>query len=243
VTIWLYCLFGHEQVLMPYFLRYYAPQVDRLIMLDGGADEETRAVVLKYKNAEVHPSPFDGKNYDDRVFVQYAQERYKEARGHADWVLWVCADEFLHSTDPLRYSLEEYRMTGIRAIISHGYQMVADAVPTADDQLTNLVRKGAYDKIYNKTLAFDPELNVTWSVGMHSCRIEGYNPVPTGMKLLHYRYFGADYLRERNERNYARLSEADHASGHGYQSAPDYDGGRYSAAWYKQILEHGEEVI
>ena len=43
MTIWLYSLFGQEQMMMPYFLRYYAPQVDRLIMLSGGTDEETRA--------------------------------------------------------------------------------------------------------------------------------------------------------------------------------------------------------
>jgi len=242
VTTWLYSLFGREPLMMPYFLRYYAPQVDRLIMLSGGTDEETRAMVWQYKNAEVHRSPFSETNYDDQAFIEYAQERYKEARGHADWVIWVDVDEFVYSVDPLRGSLEEYRRTGIRAIICHGYQMIADAPPTADDQLTNLVRRGVADKIYNKVCAFDPELDITWSVGRHSCHIEGYNPAWTGMKLLHYRYFGADYLRERNARNHGRRSQADIVTGRGYHTAPD-NTGRYSPAWYEQAALQAEEVI
>jgi hypothetical protein len=242
VTIWLYCLFGKEQMLMPYFLRHYAPQVDRLVMLSGGTDEETRRMVWECKNAEVHRSPFDEHNYDDRAFIEYAQERYKEARGNADWVLWVDADEFIYSVDPLRYSLEEYRRTGIRAIVCHGYQMIVDAPPTANEQLTTLVRRGVADKIYNKVCAFDPELDLRWSVGRHSCHIEGYNPVFTGMKLLHYRYFGPAWLEERNARNYARRSEADKAAGHGYHTAPD-NAGRYSPAWYANAALQAEEVI
>jgi len=244
VTIWLYSLFGKEQMMMPYFLRYYAPQVDRLIMLSGGTDEETRAMVWQYKNAEVHRSPFSETNYDDQAFIEYAQERYKEARGHADWVVWVDVDEFLYTPIPLRDALDHYRGGEIHAVQCDGYQMVAPSFPEyTGEPLTSLVKVGAYDKIYNKVCAFDPMLDVRWSVGRHSCDIDGLFPTPTGMKLLHYRYFGDEWLKARNARNHARRSQKDIETGCGYHVAPDYDGGRYSAAWYKQILEHGEEVI
>lgn len=242
MTIWLYALLGHEDVLLPYFLRHYAPQVDRMIMLSGGTNENCRRLVWDTPNAEMHRSPFDEHNYDDRAFVEYAATKYKEARGHADWVIWVDVDEFLHSVESLRYSLTEYRNTGIRAVICHGYQMIADAPPVGDEELTSLVREGVADKIYNKVAAFDPALDLTWSVGRHSCHIVGYNPVWTGMKLLHYRYFGPEWLKERNARNYARRSQADAEAGRGYHCAPDHDG-RYSQSWYDNAALQAEDVI
>ena len=85
MTIWLYCLFGNEELLMPYFLRHYAPQVDRLFMLDGNSDDATRAVIAACPNASIEASPFIDGGYDEYALVDYLSEKSREARGRADW--------------------------------------------------------------------------------------------------------------------------------------------------------------
>jgi len=245
VTIWLYALCGEEADILPYFLRHYENQVDRIILLDGGMDEATVDVaMLRWNFPHIEECPFTHGGYDDRLFVEYAAEKYKEARRHADWVVWVDVDEFLYTPIPLRDALDHYRGGEIHAVQCDGYQMVAPSFPEyTGEPLTSLVKVGAYDKIYNKVCAFDPMLDVRWSVGRHSCDIDGLFPTPTGMKLLHYRYFGDEWLKARNARNHARRSQKDIETGCGYHVAPDYDGGRYSAAWYGEILKQGREVI
>ena len=132
-------------------------------------------------------------------------------------MIWVDVDEFLYSGKPLRETLDEYRQREIHAVKCEGVQMVAPEFPEGGGLLTDLVRVGAYDTIYNKTCVFDPMLNLRWSVGRHSCAIDGLEPTWTGLKLLHYRYFGEAWLRERNARNWARRSEQDTQTGRGYQ--------------------------
>ena len=243
MTIWLYALCGQERDMLPFFLRHYVPEVDRVVLLNGGMDEASLRIAYEYSHTEVHPSPFAKGGYDDKLFVDYAADKYKEARGYADWVIWVDIDEILYTPYSLHDALEQYRSREILAVQCDGYQMTSYHFPYGAWLLTDSVKIGAYDKIYNKMSCFDPRLNVKWSVGRHSCDIDGLCPTPTGMKLLHYRYFGDEWLAARNKRNQSRRSADDIKTGRGYHVAPDYDGGRYSAAWYKEILEAGKEVI
>ena len=240
---WLYCQCGDEDQMMPYFMRWYAPQVDRLIMLDGGMTDKTRAVILEYPNAEIQPHPFTPDNFDDDKYIGWISEKYHDARGRADWVIIVDADEFLHTGRPLRQSLIEYSLHDIRAVQCRGYQMAAEYFPTRAGQLPDIVNFGAADKIYDKVCCFDPVLSVKYSVGRHSAMVKGYTPERTGMKLLHYRYFGDEYTTERNSRNHRRRSADDIATGRGYQADPGYLEGKYSLAWYKQILLNGHDVV
>jgi len=244
MTIWLYCLFGEESKMMPFFLRHYAPQVDKLIMLDGDSDQETRAMILQQPHAIIQPTPFLDRKYDDLEFVRYIERLYKEARGHADWVMVVDVDEFLYfDGKPIRKALENLRAFGFRAVQPYGYQMVADEFPEDDGrQLPEIITNGFQDRIYNKMLAFDPALDVRWSVGRHSCAIgDGYQPYMFG-KLLHYRWFGEQYHIERNARNHARKSQGDLDMNRGYHVSPDYTEGRYSAKWFMANALQAENV-
>jgi hypothetical protein len=243
VKIWLYCLFGNEQRLMPYFLRHYAQECDRLIMLDGGSIDGTRAIISACPNAVIQASPFTNERYDEIEWVNWMSIKYREARFSADWVLVVDADEFLYSGIPLSTALSDYRtLYGVRAIRCQGYQMLSRSFPADNGaQLVDMVTDGIPDRIYNKLAAFDPMLDVTWSVGRHTAAAPGYEPLQDGLKLLHYRYFGDEYLTERNRLNYARRSADDIVHNRGYHGAPDHNG-RYSAAWFKSMMAQAERV-
>ena len=240
MTTWLYCLFGNEEQLMPYFLRHYAPQVDRLVMLDGGSTDGSRELIEACPNAEVQDSPFKDGGYDEYAFVDYIAGKCREARGAADWAVVVDADEFLYASEGLHAALAEYRRQYVRAVKAIGYQMVAAEFPTGDGQLTDLVCSGVRDQEYDKLVAFDPELNVIWSPGRHGHRINAWVH-QMGLKLLHYRYFGTDWLAERNAQNYARRSESDIDAGRGFHCAPDHTG-KYSPEWWKRAASMAEDV-
>ena len=120
--------------------------------------------------------------------------------------------------------------------------MVADAFPAEQGDLTRLVRTGVRDKVYDKVLAFDPMLDLEWSVGRHSCMIHNGAAAKTGARLLHYRYFGEEWLKERNARNHARKSERDIRNDYGYHVRPDYTEGRYSLDWYKHAMTQAQDV-
>ena len=89
-------------------------------------------------------------------------------------------------------------------------------------------------------IAFDPELDVIWSPGRHNYRINAWVH-QMGLKLLHYRYFGEDYLAERNAQNYARRSSDDVTAGCGFHCAPDHTG-KYSPEWWKRAASVAEDI-
>jgi hypothetical protein len=243
LTIWLYCIFGNEAQLMPYFLRHYAPLVDRLIMLDAMSDDGSADMARSCSNAVVQPSAIGG-TLDSIVVSKYSSEKAREARGKADFVLWVDCDEFLYSPIPLRELLRGYKAQSLRAIKATGYQMLADEFPIGADQLTSIVRRGVRDAEYDKMAIFDPILDVTWSPGHHNCYISGAVAHQSNeVKLLHYRYFGEDYLKARNARNYAHISAEEIKAGRGYQVYPGYESGKYSLAWYRHAQTVAKDVI
>lgn len=245
MTIWLYCLFGKERQMMPFFMRHYAPQVDHMIMLDGDSDPATKSIITQYANAEIQSTPFRDGHYDDVQYKDYIIAKYKEARRLADWVLVVDTDEILYVRHkPLRQALDDWRSSEVLAIQAQGYQMIADDFPVDDGrQIYEQVTTGFYDKQYCKMAAFDPLLNVTWSVGRHSCAIDGLEPSKTALKLLHYRFMGEQYFKMKNALNNGRRSKADIAAGRGYHTAPDYVEGRYSLAWFQECARQAVEVV
>lgn len=249
MVVWAFTIAGWGTSMLAYWLRHYAQHADRLIVCDNGLEPAAVELVRGTPNADIWPTPFKGTD-DSGYYVRYAAAKSKLAREHADWVLWTDCDEFIsYGPKPLRDKLEVYMAAGVRAIRPYGYQMVADAFPTAPCQLTQLVRMGFRDSAYDKMCIFDPKLDVSWSSGMHSYYAcdEQRNRIDaqyTGVvRLLHYRYMGRKHFEEQNAYNYAHATEEGLAKGWGYQSRPDYVAGKYSAAWYEAMRAHAEDVV
>jgi hypothetical protein len=245
VIIYVYSLFGSERQLMPYFLRHYAPECDRLFMLDGGCKDDSRELIAACPNAEIQDSPFIDGGYDEYLLLDYLTEQVKTARGRADWALVVDVDEFLYSGlgtgSGLCAALTKYRSEGIQAVKARGCQMVADEFPTGDGLLVDLVRRGVPDPEYDKLVAFNPNLTVRWSPGRHGAYASAPIEQP-GLLLLHYRYFGSAWLAERNRRNYARRGKDDIRANRGFHCAPEHPG-KYSPAWWGNAAANAKEIL
>jgi hypothetical protein len=239
---WAYCLAYNEADLIPYWVKHYRTFCERVtVFVDDGTDDDTAKQAFLW-GAQVRFR--EGGGLDDEALVAFAQEHYKEARGHAQWVVWVDADEFVYRPSMFSH-LDDLRREGVTRPHVQGYQMVADAPPTGHGHIYDEITKGLPAQEYSKTCLFSPELDVTWQPGKHQASVAGNDVRGASgdpVKLLHYRYLGRDWLLARNARNFARMSEAQKARRHGVETYPDYSG-VYSAEWYAEQTANAVEVV
>jgi glycosyltransferase involved in cell wall biosynthesis len=240
---WAYCLAFDEAPIIHYWVRHYRTFCERVIVYVDTDTTDGTGRIAADEGAEVRYHRTGGV-LDDVGFVAFAQDRYKEARGQADWVVWVDADEFLyHPRMPER--LTELRAAGVTYPLVAGYTMVADAPPAGPGQIYDEIRRGIPSPEYGKPCVFDPALEVAWSPGKHSATTTGNATRDDGsdrLRLLHYRYLGAEWMVARNARNYARIDENNRRMRHGREVYPDYEG-VYSPAWFAEQRGSAIDVL
>ena len=264
MTIWLYTVVRNEAKIMPWFLRHYARFCDRITIVDDRSDDGTREMVKsRLAGTLAPPCEIVLEDYphtsglDDRDLLAFAKATYKRAHGSAHWCIWVDADEFLYHPDLLP-TLERLRVAGIEVPLMRGYQMLSEVFPqespapgaTPDatretrvlPQITELITEGVEDPTYGKPCLFMPHVDMDWELGKHYVHGNLKRGEYAGLKLLHYRCLGLDYLRERHARNYARCSQANLDSGLGVGTYPGWTG-HMSEPWFKSILPTKTVVI
>lgn len=244
MVIWLYAIFSNEAELLPYFLRHYAPDCDRMILYDNASTDNSRAVIEICDKAEIRDYPTKQAVMDSVDAALFANETYHEARGKADWVIWVDCDEFLYSGESLRETLRYARSRLVKAIQAHGYQMLSNEFPKSDAPLIEQIRYGIRDDEYDKVAIFDPSIDLSWRPGRHVCRIADriHIAYDGSMKLLHYRFLGMDYFKRRNAYNFSNRSAKEAAAGRSYHAAPDHTG-KYSLAWYLNAMNYMSDIV
>lgn len=239
MTVWLYCICRNEERMMPYFLRHYSTWVDKLIFYDGRSTDGTRSLIQSCPKAELRDWPGEDGLVDDQ-FRDFANEQWKESKGKADWVLWVDADELLYHPSMLEL-LDRYLKEGVEVPHVAGFAMVWSRFPTSSGQIYDEIKTGFRSPEWDKPEIFRPCLNMAWNVGRHSLNLDiiGRNPVSSRereIKLLHYRYFGLDYIRERGEKNVSRQPQRCKLLNYGDNNFPGATKA-YSVNWFKDVLK------
>lgn len=210
MTVWAYTIVRNEIQMLPWWIRHYQSFCEKLIVYDDRSDDGTD-VYAREAGCDVRALPYSG--LDDGLQAQFSSWMYREARGQADFVVVVDADEFL--VGPIRAS---YCLPYVG-----GFQMVSDDLPSREDhpgQLYDYCQTGIPYPEESKPCVFRPELNLEFGVGRHGTNIP---PTETSnLKLLHYRWFGRSYAQERNARNFARLSERAQRYRWGFHTSPEH---------------------
>ena len=228
---------------MPYFMRHYGSFADRVIVYDDESDDGTPDIV-RAAGGEVRACSWTG--IDDLAMVTLANQEYKLARGKADWVIWVDADEFIYADD-MPGALRRLTREGVQMPTVTGYCMTANGPPSGDGQIYDEIKTGFRAGRYDKSCVVDPKTELAWGAGRHEymvytpnvlCAVNDYKP----LKLLHYRWFGMDYCVERSRQNYARLSQQNLTNGLGLETRPGFDG-PYSPRWYAEQALSATTVI
>jgi glycosyltransferase involved in cell wall biosynthesis len=236
MKVWLYCVCRNEAVLMPYVLRHYAPWVDKLIFYDAGSDDGTREMIAGCRKAELRNWAGIDALADDELW-EFSNTQWKEARGHADWVAWIDADEILYHPRILEV-LQNYSDKGVTVPMIDGYTMVSGHEPTSDGQIYDEIKTGFRDAVWGKRVLFNPEVAMQFNPGRHSINVDGFSPVSSltaDIKLLHYRALGLDYLKARHARNWARVPERCRQRNYGVNCEPLHDG-HHGVRWFEEMM-------
>lgn len=233
--IWLYCILRDEQPIIGYFLKHYTPWVDKLIFYDGGSTDGTRQIISACPQAELRDWP-GSKGIVDHEFMDFANEQWKEARGKADWIVWVDADEFLYHPN-MPALLAGYLAAGVTGPRIMGYTMISREFPTTQGQIYDEVRQGFPDDCWSKQAIFREGIH--FNVGRHSfdpARSRMVSSPTTELKLLHYRGLGLDYVRERHRRNWERVPPPCRSQNFGVNTSPEYVG-HHSLEWFAEMIK------
>jgi hypothetical protein len=243
MTIWLYSIIRDEAPILPYLLRHYTPWVDRLIFYDGGSVDGSRELLAKAPKVELRDWAGSPGLVDDEFHV-FANQQWHEARGKADWVIWVDADEFLYF--PLMPALLSFYLgAGVEVPQVAGYTMVSHSFPTTQGQIYEEVRTGFPDHIWGKPAIFQPHIPLIVNMGRHSVNNDAYRPVRSKtaeIKLLHYRCLGLEYLRARHARNWARVPARCREMNLGSNTQPGWKE-NHGVAWFEEKLKGELEVV
>src|SRR6185437_11174959 len=125
---WAYALVYNEAPLIAYWVRHYLSFCEKAILyVDVDTDDGT-AEIAEAEGALVRPWDGHGIGLDDDRFVCFANDTWPESTGHAQWVIWVDADEFLfhpHLIDRLDTMQEQ----GVTVPSTDYYVMVSENPP------------------------------------------------------------------------------------------------------------------
>ena len=217
----LYTITWNERRLLPFFLDYYAPWVDRIVAFDDGSDDGTAQTLAAHPKAELRTLPPKGTSFV-LTALEIWRHAWKESRGHCDWVVVTNVDEFIYHPSGMRPYLAQCTERGITMIHPRGYEMVGERFPDTGQSLVDHVRTGAPMFGQDKRQVFDPgaieEMN--YGPGRHECRPIGrvIEPADVEAALLHYKYVDTHaYLLRRQKALARRMLATDRSSGFGAQ--------------------------
>jgi len=217
-VIHLYCLCWNEVRMLPYFFRHYADLVDRFVVFDNGSTDGSLDLLAANPRVQVTDFQVPGDSFVDEE-RRLSDVIWHSSRGSADWVMMLDIDEHLHHPDLPGY-LQRCTAEGVTAIRSIGYEMVAEAFPSAQARLCDLVTAGVRSFGHDKLCLFDPNriTETRYGPGRHTAFPEGdvVWPAQRVVRMLHYKKLGVEYVLERNALLRTGLRRRDIEAGWGF---------------------------
>jgi hypothetical protein len=239
MKIWVFSVCYNEEAILPFWLRHYGSFAERILVWDDKSTDSSRSILKTHPKVSLQDWPWNTGIDEDR-FLKFAVETYKQARGQADWVMWVDCDELIYHPDmPALLTASVYEV-----LPTTGFNMVGDGLPQDDGrQLWEQMPLGVAAPVYSKPVVFMPRVDISWNRGKHamvSCNGRVAPDAP--LKLLHYRYLGHNFTTTRNAKNYQRCGLATGDKSAAWSCAPGWQG-EHSPQWSEKAKEKAFNVI
>lgn len=193
VRICVYTFCYNEEKILPFFLRHYLSFCDEVVVYDNGSTDNSAKIINSFKNTRI--VKYNPGELRDDLHVVMKNNIWKEARGRFDFVIVVDADEFIYYPD-MKKLLAYCKKNGKTVLHQKGYEMVGESDPGSEGMLNDRIKKGVYNRLYDKKVVFDPnkirEMNYT--PGAHKAVPRGrvrYFRSPD-LKLLHYKFLSKE---------------------------------------------------
>ncbi len=245
MRVWVFSVWKNERALAGFFCRHYAAFAERIIIFDDGSDDGTKEFLRAQPKVTVHDIAMGG--IDENGLLDLAYANYPSARGKADYVMWVDADEIIYNSRMLEH-LEFCKSHDWKVVRTLGFNMLGKPLPEDDgvSQLTDIYRTGVRAPIYAKPVVFDPSIDIKWDRGKHKL-ISGGPASPLHreyeaedrLRLLHYRFLDENYTRDRNARQYDRVGPD---KGAAWSCAPNRTG-EHSPEWSARMGKIARDVV
>lgn len=191
----------NEELMLPFLFRHYAPWVERFVIYDSDSTDGSVELLRRMPKVEIRKVPWTHSDSMIATLQDLHNTCWKDSRGTADWVIVADIDEFLYHPDFLAY-LRKCRKRGVTCIPALGYEMVSDRFPKPDETLVSTVRCGVPHRMMSKLRLFDPNAveETNFGPGGHVAEPTGriVYPKRDELLLLHYKWLGLEYLRQRN---------------------------------------------
>ncbi len=204
----------NEKILLPQFLRHYAPQVDTIFLLDNESDDGSIAGTSSYSNVEISTISTGG-TLNDATQMKVKMALKRACIGKYDYVLLVDADEFVvpKGGGSLRQTLsglEEREIFG-----THGFNMFQGPLERPYNPSIPLLYQRQWGveskEAYSKPIIVRPESSAEFVTGFHRLRNRENDslkpPSPTFFLLLHYTGIDEELYVRRCMSRTQRLSE------------------------------------
>ncbi len=191
MNIDIYTTCYNEEIILPYFLRHYKQFARNITVYDNMSTDNSAKILSETTDVEV--IKFDTKNrFEEQVLIDIRNTCWKNS--DADWVIICDTDELIYHPDILNV----LKNTNANHIITEGYEMMSENLPTTNGQIYEELKCGYFKPDYSKPCLFKPSQikDINFAPGSHTAKPEG-NVISindSGIKLLHYKYLNRDVL-------------------------------------------------
>lgn len=240
MKVWIFTVCWNEARMAPWFLRHYAPWVDRIIAWVEPSTDGTEEILRACPKVSINRWQHEG--LDDEAFMLAVNQCY-QGRMPADWVAFVDMDELLWHPDIV--SLLTHAKADV--IQATGYALLSPTGWPKDDfhcQIYDHVPTGVPQWNYNKILLSRPRAMLQHTIGRHSYdgtfpKYQGRLMCGSGLKLFHCHYIGGpEDTAERNQRNYDRCRDKKYA-----WNMVSHDPKQVGTVeWVRESLNHLQQV-
>lgn len=202
----------NEEKLIRHTLNHYGNICKKITVIDNCSTDKTLDIItIEYPKVIIKQFDTHDQIRDD-AYLHIKNSVWKESK--ADFVIVCDMDELLYHPN-LYEELKKAKQNGVAMFTTKGYNMVAEYFPeNYNIPITEQVKTGVRAFNFDKKIIFSPHFvqNILYAPGAHTCNPIFYpnapkNVHPEPLKLLHYKYLGREYLKERHNMYAARLSD------------------------------------